>query len=292
MFKRFKQFLVMIAAIFSIFAIERLCHKATDGFAIVNIYSPEKALKNRTIQHSDEVTSILNQKFYYLNCGSQSYVFVSEDQKYVLKFFKFQHMRIPPWLKRIPLPHALDEIREKKIAKKRNIREKTLESYHLAFSHFQKESGLIYAHLDRTNFLNIKVPIYDKIGIRHEIDLDNVEFLLQKRADLVYDTLKMWVTNGEKKRAEKGLFRLLNLAAERCKRGLGDIDPDFSTNFGFVGDQPIQIDPGRIYSDMTCSNPENYTPEMIRITRNFRKWIIENCPELLSSFDESMKEPF
>ncbi len=292
MFKRFKQFFLICGAILSFYAIERFCHRETDGFALVNIYSPEKALKHRTKPHSNEIIPLLNQKFHYLTCGSQSYVFISEDQEYVLKFFKFQHMRIPPFLEFIPLPTRFDQIREKKKEKKRLVREKTLESYYLAFSHFQNESGLLYVHLDSTDFLNLKVPIYDKIGIRHEIELDKVEFVLQKRANLVHDTLKNWVAKGDLPRAEKALNHLLKLAAKRCKRGLGDIDPDFSTNFGFTGDQPIQIDPGRLFRDMTCSDPKNYTLEMIRITRDFRQWILENCPELLPSFDETMQEPF
>src|SRR5947199_6221017 len=36
---------------------------------------------------------IFAQKFTYLGKGAQSYAFVSHDNQYVLKFFKFKHLR-------------------------------------------------------------------------------------------------------------------------------------------------------------------------------------------------------
>jgi hypothetical protein len=37
--------------------------------------------------------ALFNQRFHYLDKGNQSYVFKSEDNQYVLKFFHFERMR-------------------------------------------------------------------------------------------------------------------------------------------------------------------------------------------------------
>ena len=102
------------------FGVERLCHKATDGFAIVNIYAPPGDNSKR---HRAEMPDpkLLTQTYRYLNCGSQSYIFVSEDGKTILKFFKFQHMRIPPWLDFLPSKGKFGKNR----LKKRKILEET-----------------------------------------------------------------------------------------------------------------------------------------------------------------------
>jgi len=267
------------------FGIERLCHRATDGFALVNIYSPKgEAYPWQSDLPLKESEILLDEPFYYLNSGSQSYVFLSKDGQTVLKFFKFQHMRIPPWMDGLPLPAPL----AKKKAKKRAVLLRTMNSYKIAFEAMREETALLYVHLAPSSNLKKKVTVYDKIGKRHVIDLDKVEFVLQKRATLVYDTLDSWMANGERERAEKGIHDLLELAVSRCKKGIFDKDPDFSTNFGFVGSQPVQIDVGRLTPSAEESNPAVYRGEIVRITRSFQEWIEKNHPDLLDFLDKEI----
>ena len=102
------------------FGVERLCHRATDGFALVNIYSPKGSDHGLQTDFPLSISNVnLDQPFYYLNSGSQSYVFLSNDGQTILKFFKFQHMRIPPWIEYLPLPSSLAEKRAKKREKKK-----------------------------------------------------------------------------------------------------------------------------------------------------------------------------
>lgn len=270
------------------FGVERLCHRATDGFALVNIYSPEG--DTRLWESDSPLKMSLDQPFYYLNSGSQSYVFLSEDGQTVLKFFKFQHMRIPPWINYLPLPSTLAQKREVKREKKRAVLTRTMNSYKIAFERMAEETGLLYVHLAPSSHLNQTVTIYDKIGKRHEIELDQVEFVLQKKASLVYDSLNEWMANGQKEKAKQGIRNLLILALERCKKGIFDKDPDFSTNFGFVNEMPVQIDVGRLSLDEQEKNPAIHCGEMIRITRDFQKWIEINHPDLLEFFDEEIQK--
>ena len=285
------QYTIFFLFLLLFFTSERLCHKATDGFALVNIYAPkENSFLEKRQLPLGELEKKFEEPFYYLNSGSQSYVFLSSDGKTVLKFFKFQHMRIPPWIDALPLPSPLAEKRALKKEKKRNVLTRTLNSYHIAFEKMRDETGLLFVHLAPTAHLNKKVTIYDKIGKRHVIDLDLVEFVLQERATLVYDTIDTWIENGQHQKAEKGLRDLLRVALTRCQNGIFDKDPDFATNFGFVGDVPIQIDVGRFILDEKETSPLVYQDEMFRITRHFQEWIEKNHPDLLDSFDDEIEK--
>ena len=73
-----------------------------------------------------------------------------------------------------------------------------------------------------------KITFTDKIGRTYTLDLDGVEFLLQKRGTLAYDAINQWMANGEKKEAEKAIQALLTLVKERCQKEIFDKDPDFN----------------------------------------------------------------
>ncbi|QVL56814.1 MAG: hypothetical protein KFB93_05365 [Simkaniaceae bacterium] len=268
-----------------IFGVERLCHRATDGFALVNVYAPPG--DNGKWKTADSPNpQLLKQTYHYLDCGSQSYVFVSEDGKTVFKLFKFQHMRTPPWLDFLPSKGKLGDKR----AKKREILEKTFNSYALAYDQLKEETGLLFIHLSKTEHIKQKLTLTDKIGRHHTLDLDSVEFILQKRGTLAYEAITTWMEEGAKEKAEKGIRNLLTLAISRCHAGIFDKDPDFSTNFGFIDETPFQMDFGRLSPSEEEKDPQIYRPEMIRITRDFEGWIAENHPDLLNSFRKELDE--
>lgn len=267
------------------FGVERLCHRATDGFALVNVYAPPgNNEKWRRIETPEG--DLFSQTYHYLDCGSQSYVFVSEDGETIFKLFKFQHMRTPPWLDFLPSKGKLGEKREKK----RALLEKTFNSYSLAYDQLKEETGLLFIHLAKTQHLKQKLTITDKIGRHHTLNLDDVEFILQKRGTLAYTAIAAWMKEGAKEKAESGIRALLNLAAYRCHIGIFDKDPDFKTNFGFIGETPFQMDFGRLSLSEEEKDPKIYGPEMMRITRDFESWIAENHPDLLDSFKKELNE--
>ena len=89
--------LILIFAI-SLYGLGRLYYAVTDGFTIENITSSlpfDESLETRPLNEEEKtlVDLILDQKFTYLGKGCQSYVFLSEDQQYVLKFFKYQRYK-------------------------------------------------------------------------------------------------------------------------------------------------------------------------------------------------------
>ncbi|MCK4935074.1 MAG: hypothetical protein KAR79_05755, partial [Simkaniaceae bacterium] len=284
-----KKIITILLACFLFFFTERLCHYATDGFAVVNISAPivdaEPWFTPFTHEDKETLDKILCQKFTYLDSGAQCYVFLSEDKQTVVKFFKFQHMRIPPWIQYLPLPKKWDAHRHAKHQKKQTILKRTFESCHIAYHHLKEETGLLYIHLTKTPQIHKKLHIIDKIGRFHLIDLNSTEFIIQKRASGVFDSINKWMQNDQIEKAVNGITSLFELSIKRCKQGIFDKDPDFKTNFGFLEKSAIQIDIGRFSFDETRKRPAIYRPEILRITREFQKWIADNHPSLLEPFN-------
>ena len=288
MYLRIFRILLYTTALLAIFlGIERLCHLATDGFSVFKITHD---LPQITTQETPNalIDTILSQKFTYLDSGAQSYVFVSEDSQYVIKFFKFQHMRIPPWISYLPLPKSLDNYRNLKITKKNLIISKLLLSYNVAYDLFQKETGLIYLHLNKTK-RPLPLHLIDKIGIHYFLEGSNLAFVIQHKGTLLYEVLDQDMKKGEIQHAKDIISSLLNLSILRCQKGIGDQDPDFRTNFGLIDNKIVQLDTGRFYLDEKEKNPEIYKNELYRITRNFRTWLSKNHPELISYLDTSIE---
>ncbi|MFS8562989.1 MAG: hypothetical protein LVR00_01085 [Rhabdochlamydiaceae bacterium] len=77
------------------YVVSLFCEKETEGFSIRRINAaPPLPFTN----HGNALVTkeILKQPFYYLARGGQSFVFVSEDQKYVIKFSKTAPMLLFP----------------------------------------------------------------------------------------------------------------------------------------------------------------------------------------------------
>lgn len=225
----------------------KFCKKQTGGFTIARISSNLVFHPEWEIDASDEerVKKILSQPYRFLGKGAQSFAFASEDGEYVIKFFRQDHLK-----------------KNSKLAK-------DFASYKLAYEKLRDETGLLYLHLNKTTHLNQTLDLIDKISIHHSINLDEYEFLVQKRAVPVYEAMKQWIDQGKISDAKVALDALFQLLKTRSNRGIYDKDPDLNTNFGFIGTTPIQFDIGRFKPRQTPPDPS----EIIRITDNLQQWL-------------------
>jgi nitrogen fixation protein len=169
---------------------------------------------------------ILKQKFYLKDQGGQSYVFISSDEKYVLKFFKDMPR---PWI-------PFNKYQKKKLGKL--IR--TINGYHLAFERLPQETGLLYLHFSPTSS-PLPTILVDRLAIEHSIDLSSVYFVLQKRATPV-DSF-----------SESTLARVSDLLKKRASAHIADHDPRLQANLGWIDGQLVFIDPGRFVEDANAS---------------------------------------
>jgi len=277
------QFLLFVAAFF---CVERFCHEQTDGFSMRKIraqlpYNADYATSTPSLKKREQLEVIFSQPFYYLKSGGESYVFVSKDGHYVLKFFKHHHMRLNS-----PFDYFLPNI----LIKQRVHKLDTLfTSCKLAWTHFKKETALIYLHLNQSDDLLIPLTLYDRIGIRHKIDLDQYTFALQKKASLAYPTLTALKEAQELDAAKKRLASWVDLIVRRCQAGLVDHDAR-KRNFGFIKEQAIEIDLGSFTLDETIKSAENTKKIVLAETKNLKQWIHKYHPELLDYLDEVVKE--
>ncbi len=260
----------------------RFCKLQTGSFTIARIssqlqYHPEWEVPALSENDEQEIKKALSQPYYFFSKGAQSFVFASEDGTAVIKFFRHHHLSAPSWVRFLPLAWARHSIH-----KKNSKLSKDFTSYKLAYEVLREESGLLYLHLNKTSHLNLTLDLVDNLGIHHPLPLDQYEFVVQKRATLVYSALETWIQKGEFEEAKKALTSLVKLLTVRSQKGIFDKDPDLNTNFGFIGTQSLQIDIGRFKRKPPAVDQN----ELIRITDNLHQWLMHRAPEL----DRHLKE--
>ncbi len=239
-----------------------------------------------------DLDPIFSQKFHYLGCGGQSFAFVSDDGQYVIKFFKFRLFRQPYhfFLTR-PLPISLELSRVRKLHRALFKLRRDFTSYKIAFEELLEESGLIYLHLNKGSDLQRNIHIVDKIGIEHAIDLDGIEFALQKRAAPILPRIDEQMAKGDLDAARKSLSAILETLVHRCQKGVFDEDPRLYNNLGFIGGKAIFIDIGRFVRDPSRKAPAVYLADLKRITdKSLRGWLQDKHPALVSILDNELSK--
>ncbi len=232
----------------------RFCLTKTRGFALYKIcsslpFNPDWETPPLSEEENADVKKILSQPYLFLDKGAQSYVFLSSDGQYVIKFFKLHALHAPIWLQSIHLPFHLQPIWVQKLLEKRQSLIKTFLSYKIAYNELKEETGMVFLHLNKTDALHQKLVIVDNIGISHSLDLDKMEFLVQKRASLFFPYLEKTIKEKGLESAKKTLSDLVHFLVRRNQKEIFDKDPDLETNFGFLDDKIVQIDVGRFRKD-------------------------------------------
>ncbi len=247
----------------------QFCKEQTGRFTILRITSkltpqPQWETGPLSPEEKSRIKEILSQPYSYLDKGVQSFVFASEDGQYVIKFFRHDHLDSPFWL-----------TSNQKVKKHAQLCKEFL-SYKLAFDNLREQTGLVFVHLNKTKDLHHTLDLVDKLGIHHPLPLDNYEFLIQKRASLLYTALNQMIEENKLSDAKETLSNLVKLLSHVAKVGIADKDPDLLTNFGVIGTEPIQIDVGRF----SPRDPKLDKDEIVRITDRLNEHLMTRCPEL------------
>jgi hypothetical protein len=260
--------------LFAFNTLEHFCHQKTGGFslqriqfhsAIPQISSPDASL-----------LPLLNQPFHYYNHGNQCFAFLSEDGQYILKFFKYVDHASPAWTSKLPLLNCFKPFRQRKIEKIAWKRDRDFQGYQIAFDRFRTETGLLCLHLHATQNTFPSITLYDKLNIVHTLDLNNTPFILQKRAVPIYQQFSTWIKNGDIDKVKRGITDLASLCAQRISKNIFDDDVHFYSNFGFIGETPIQIDPGHFVLNTSSS------AELPSLLIELKEWFSKNYPPLVS----------
>ncbi len=193
-----------------------LCEPVTWGFNLSRLpTSHDLGFENE----GEDPAPYLEQKFALQAQGGQSYVFFSEDGKYVLKFFKDMPR---PWLKK-------KSYKQKKWGKLH----RTLTGYKLAFDRLLEETELITLHL-KPSPGPLLAKLVDRLQIEHRVDLAFVYFVIQKRVDPLSEA-----------DFQSHLESIECLLQKREEVKIADHDPRLLSNIGWSEGHPVFIDPGR-----------------------------------------------
>lgn len=291
--KHLKKLAFGILICIATYGIGRLYFELTDGFSVRHI-SSDFAYDKRWETHAlsqtqfEEIQNILSQKFTYLGKGCQSYVFLSDDGTYVIKFFKYQRLRprdFEFWFSFIP---AVKKNLDQKIEKKRLKREGFFSSWVVAFDHLSEQTGLVYVHLNKSSNLEKKVTIIDKIGMSHELNMDDMEFLIQKKATMLCSTIDSLMADGKIEETKNLLTRLIQMIVLEYKEGIADHDFAIMQNSGVYEGRPVHIDVGQFEKQEVFKTTGYYYQELFNKTWKFRIWLRKAHPELLTHLESEL----
>lgn len=291
-----KWFLVLFTALIC-FGLVRVYYRLTDDFRLANMtyeipHHKEWEIEPLAETDQKKLNEILNQKFYYLGKGAQSYVFTSEDQKYVIKFFKFKHLKPSLFVDLLPAvpPFANFKIKEK-LRKDRKLNS-VFNGYRLAYGLHKDESALVYLHLNKTDNLKRSVVVKDKIGLTHVIDLDPIVFLIQEKGETLRTVMHQALKKGDLATAKKRVRQIMDLYHSEYQKGIFDHDHGVMHNTGFVLEKPIHLDVGKLNRDDTIRDVAVYKKDLQIIYNKIDKWYKDNYPEYREELTKDMREKF
>ena len=206
------------------------------------------------------IRPLFSQPLFFLGKGRQSISYETADGRYVLKLFR-------------------------KTSKKR--KQKQLDEYIsggiVASTLVPAETGLITFVCGKQSFNLPTVTVLNERGRIEKICLQDVPFLLQKKAKPLKQTLMKLVAEKKFKEASARLESVFTLLAVCREKGVLDRDGSLirNGNIGFVDGKAILIDTGKLCQ---ISDRKRQTLHDLNRLKPLQSWLEAACPELLPVF--------
>jgi hypothetical protein len=269
-------------------AIERFYYKQNGGFRVAKVLSSSPSIDTPLTEEKMQAYALLDQPFHFLSCGGTSFVFLGEDGKTVLKLFKHQHLNARHFFSKFRFPGVFDACRVLKIQKleKRHLHKRKpffFKSCTIAYEQLKQETGLIFLTLQPDTHFKRRVKLIDAWGIPHYLDLSRTEFALQKKAELLFPFLQAKIHDKEQSQAV--LDSLITLIRNRCKKEIGDRDPNLQINFGVIDGKAVEFDLGSYFINPELKSPFAAARELFFSTFYLKQWLKTHAPELLEYFN-------
>jgi hypothetical protein len=269
----------------------RIYYRVTDDFRLSNItyelpHHKEWEISPINEEEKSHLNKILSQNFYYLGKGSQCYAFSSQDDQYVIKFFKFKHLKPHGFVELLPPIPLFSKYRSQQTTRKQRKLHGLFDGYRLAYEVYRQNSGLIYIHLNTTKNTHNILTVYDKIGLRRNIDLDEVVFLVQKKGITTRNVLFEDLNSHNLSAAKKHVRKILDLYANEYEMGIYDKDHGVLHNTGFIDEEPFHLDVGKLIRNESLKNKEAALKDMNIISDKFKEWIKLHYPEYYTELSE------
>lgn len=295
--KRFTKWMIGAFIILLLFGAARLYYALTDDFRLSNMtyeldFEAPWQVPILSANEQQQFANLLQQKYYYIGKGAQCYAFASADHQYVLKFFKFKHLK-PHWfIQFVPSVWPFAGYKADYIERKRRKLMGVFEGYDLAYRENRKESELLYLHLLPTHSLGMQATVVDKIGFEHQINLDDVVFLIQKKGETLRSRLHRLLKQGQQEAAKSAISSILTMYMKEYQKGVYDRDHGVMHNTGFVGDQPFHLDVGKFTKENRMKEHEFYAKDLEHIVWKIDTWIKSNYPDHYPALSEHLASEY
>lgn len=297
MLNNIKKWVLPLACIYGLFV---LYEEVTGDFRIANItydlpYQAAWDSSPLDVKEQARIDQLLDQPFHFLGKGNQSYAFESQDQKYVLKFFRFKHLK-PSWfLEWMPAIPFLAEDQKKKERSKQKRLERVFRSYKIAYALDQDNTGVLFIHLNRSKHLQQTMTVIDKLGFKHSVELDSTIFILQEKGRICKEVLGELLKKRKVSETKQKIRALLDMYVSEYKRGLYDKDYNLMHNTGFLNEKPFRLDAGRLHYCEEMKIPSIYISDLEKIAATrIDKWLKSYFPayrqEILRDVEEKIQE--
>jgi hypothetical protein len=282
----------VLVACFALFEGVHLWEGRGQGFRLYKIKSSPPFEDRWEVSYSEDdlaqAKKALSQPYRYLAHGFQVYAFISEDNQYILKFFRHQRLRLPEFVMAIPSFPLFDEWRKSRILALSRRQDYLFRSCKTSWDLARHETMLMMVHLNTTNGLYPTVKIHDLLGNTYSIALDKYQFLLQKKAVLIKPTITTYMKKGQIAEAEKCIDRIFDLFIDCARKGIADTDGALirKDNLGFFEDRAIYIDGGKLTKRTGPITKKAFVKDIKRLEPLVR-WMKQEHPQLLEHFHEA-----
>jgi hypothetical protein len=285
-----KCYFYKIAALLSLIlfsaAVGRVWYELRDGFSINRIRFALPEIKKNEVDDAT-VANYFDKPYRYVGRGRQCYVFGSVDGQVVLKIPRFDRYELS-FFRKI-MPRWLDRRKGDVYFNRQQGLALTLQSFQIAAAGLKRETGVIFLHTHKTDYLPHQFVIQDRIGRSFTIDLNQTVFVLQKRLPLMMPMLALSIKNGDQETAQKMADAFLELIEQRARKGVFNRDPSFYKNFGWDGQHCIQIDIGSFWRKSCPSEKKTVEVSLTEGTEWFRNWLTKMDPVLKERFDGQLQ---
>lgn len=290
----FKYFINFFLIILSLISICFFCEKKTDGFRFYHLLSdlpndmrwehPFSKEEKETINH------LTDQTFTFIGKGGFCCAFLGEDGKTVLKFYLHHHLSLPE----IARSFAWEKLLLKNSFPRSELlphQEFNFKSCKLLYEKAKDITGMIFMHLNKTEGLREHVTLIDSIGVRHTIDLNKTEFVLQQRAHSLLGYIDRAVKEQKKENALQAIDSYLHCLLTLCKREIREMDHSFKNNYGILDNAVVvAMDISSFVEDPSLKHPGVYKQEIVLKSHNLAKWLKKQHPDLLHYYEEKMTQ--
>ena len=286
--KKYKLFIFIGLAISGLVGVEFILNDDLRPRHLISPYPyhPEWETARLLKQEGEWLNQILNQTFTYLGEGGQAAVFVSKDQRYVLKFFKFKRFLPAFWTTLLPpwgmFQSYYDQHREKREQKWLAA----CHGYKLAYDLHRQESGLRFVQLnpeEKTRCLTV----IDKWHLQRTIDLSHVPYVIQERGEVLSDVLTRLYDKGDLGEVKSLLMKLFDLYLAGYRKGIRDLDHGIMHNIAYVNDHLIHLDVGKFVKE---ERPEVHREDLAKVANKLRTWVKHRYPNYLQELELWIKE--